>query len=194
MGEGPAVSSLLQQIMPEYDVSSSHQIAVEASPPEVYRVARQADLGRPPLVRLLMGLRVIPVLIAAGGRRRAGLREAENGQHAVGGARFTLVAEAPGEEFVLGLMGRFWTLSGGLIQATADELRRPPPAGIVQALWNFRVEPNGSGSRLWTETRVRCADEATRTRFLRYWRVIRPGSALIRRSILRSIRARTEAQ
>jgi hypothetical protein len=102
------------------------------------------------------------------------------------------MAEAPGEEFVLAIMGRFWTPSGGLVKASADQLRSPPPAGLAQGFWNFRVEPCGTGTILSTETRVRCGDPATRRRFARYWRIIRLGSALIRGSMLRHIRVQAE--
>jgi hypothetical protein len=174
------MSPLLDQLIPVYDVSSRHAISVAASPPDVYQAARQADLGRPSLVRALMGLRALPAVLKRGGRqpRLADL--------------FTLVAEEPGEEFVLGIRGRFWTLTGSLIRATPEQLRQPPPPGTVQALWNFRVEPSGAGTTLSTETRVRCADAATRRRFLLYWRIVKPGSGLIRRSILGHMRASAE--
>ena len=58
---------------------------------------------------------------------------------------------------------------------------------------NFRIEPDGKGgSRLSTETRVFATDAASRRRFAAYWRVIYPGSALIRRMWLRAVRLRAE--
>jgi len=44
-----------------------------------------------------------------------------------------------------------------------------------------------------TETRIRCTDDASRRAFLRYWRVIRPFSGLIRMEMLRSIRCAATA-
>jgi hypothetical protein len=143
-------------------------------------------------VRLLMGLREGPALLAAGLRRRAAPRVPPDGRPSVGRVAFTVLAEAPGEEFVLGIMGRFWTLTGGLVQASAAQLRDPPPPGLAQGFWSFRVEPCEAGTMLFTETRVRCGDSATRRRFTRYWRVIRPWSGLIRTSLLRYIRLRAE--
>jgi hypothetical protein len=191
VAEGIGARSLLDEIMPVYDVGSRHAIAVAARPADVYQAARHADLGRPTLVRILMGIRTLPALAArlAGG---SACSRAAADRYTVGGASFTLVAEAPGEEFVLGIMGRFWRPTGSLIRATPEQLRQPPPPGTVQALWNFRVEPSGAGTMLSTETRVRCADEATRRRFLLYWRIVKPGSGLIRRSILGHMRALAE--
>jgi hypothetical protein len=174
--------TLLDDIIPAYDIASRHRVWVAASPAHVYQVARQVDLGQPWLVRALMGLRLIPASLAAG--LRAPRRT----------ATFTLIAESPGEEFVLGIMGRFWTPTGGVVPASADSFRRPPPAGLAQGIWNFRVRPWGGGTELSTETRVRCGDAAARRQFGRYWRIIRLGSGLIRRSILRHIRLTAEGR
>jgi hypothetical protein len=138
-----------------------------------------------------MGLRVTPAWLAAMLRLRRPERPTR-GKHSVDAVRFTLIAEVPGEEFVLGIMGRFWTPSGGVVAASAEQFRQPPPVGLAQAAWNFRVRPSGSGTQLSTETRVRCGDEVTRRQFKRYWRMIRIGSGWIRRSMLRQIRSAAE--
>lgn len=65
--------------------------------------------------------------------------------------------------------------------------------GVARAAWNFAVVPDpGGGSVLSTETRVRADDPAARRRFRLYWLAIRPGSGLIRRLMLRAIRAEAE--
>lgn len=67
-----------------------------------------------------------------------------------------------------------------------------PPAR-ARAFMNFRVTDVGSGSCLvTTETRVYATDAPARRRFAMYWRVIYPGSALIRRMWLRAVRERAE--
>ena len=88
-------------------------------------------------------------------------------------AAFTLVAEAPGEEFVLGIMGRFWTLTPAVVPASADRFRSPPPSGLAQGLMELSGDAQRPGTELSTETRVRCGDAESRRKFLRYWRVIR---------------------
>lgn len=181
--------TLLDDLIPAFDASSVHAIRVSADPARVYQAARHAEFGRPFLVRVLMGLRACPAWPAS--KRLAG-GIAGTAHPSVGPVAFTVVAEAPGHEFVLGVMGRFWTPTGGLVKAGPAELREPPPAGLAQGFWNFRVEPSGSGTELSTETRVRCGDPATRRSFLRYWRVIRLGSGLIRRSLLQHIRRQAE--
>ena len=46
---------------------------------------------------------------------------------------------------------------------------------------NFKAAPAQDGALLTTETRMLATDEASRRRFARYWRLIRPASGLIRR-------------
>lgn len=183
----------MDDLVPNYDVSSRHSIWVAAPSAQVYQAAREADLGRPAIVRILMGLRLAPARLATVLRLRRPAASAP-GQRSVGAAGFTVIAELPGEEFVLGIMGRFWTPSGGVVAASAESFRQPPPIGLAQAAWNFRVQPSGSGTELSTETRVRCGDAVTRRQFKRYWRVIRIGSGWIRRSMLKRIRSAAERQ
>jgi hypothetical protein len=54
---------------------------------------------------------------------------------------------------------------------------------MALALW---AEPAGDGSLLVTETRVAANDAAARRAFARYWRLVGPFSALIRRRWLRA--------
>lgn len=185
---------LLDDVAPTYDVVSRHTIWVAAEPAVVYETARHPKMGRPRVVRVLMGLRLAPAGLVSAFRGRRGTAPPRDTGRSDRPAGFTLIAEAPGEEFVLGIMGRFWTLTGGIVPASTDQFQHPPPAGLAQGFWNFRVERRGSGTELSTETRVRCGDPATRRQFGRYWRIVRLGSGLIRGSILRQIRRRAERQ
>jgi hypothetical protein len=69
------------------------------------------------------------------------------------------------------------------------QLRRP---GFAIATMDFRVEGAAGGSRLSTETRVFATDRTALRRFTPYWRVIFPGSAILRVTWLRAIKARAE--
>jgi hypothetical protein len=65
--------------------------------------------------------------------------------------------------------------------------------GYAKATLAFQTEPSApAGSLVTTETRVFAADAATQRRFGTYWRIIYPGSALIRRMWLRAIRRRAQ--
>jgi hypothetical protein len=110
------------------------------------------------------------------------------------GYDFALLAEAPGRELVLGIVGRFWTPTGGLVPTDAERFRRPLAPGLAQGAWNFALAAENGGTRLSTETRVRCAEDAARRSFARYWRVIRPFSGFLRLVMLREIARAAEAR
>jgi hypothetical protein len=60
---------------------------------------------------------------------------------------------------------------------------------------NFVVTPDGpNGSIVTTETRVFASSASACRRFAVYWRVIYPGSAIIRRMWLRAIERRARGQ
>ncbi len=64
----------------------------------------------------------------------------------------------------------------------------------VSATINFQIAANGDGSsQLTTETRVFAIDPPATRAFAAYWRLIYPGSSLIRIMWLRAIRLRAEA-
>ena len=81
------------------------------------------------------------------------------------------------------------------VDVTSDAFRRPLPPGFALAAMNFLVTPDGrGGSLVSTETRVFANSARARRRFAVYWRVIYPGSALIRRMWLRAIDRRAASE
>ena len=194
---GVPTSSRLDLWMPEPLVSSRHAVTVEASVADTYAALLATDFGRHPLVVVLMGLRSLPALVAAPVatyRRMRETRARTSGRlKTLLSADFALLEEAPPHELVLGLTGRFWTPSGGLVPSHPETFRDAVPAGLARAAWNFRAEPlDERRTTLSTETRVCCGDAATARSFRRYWRLISPGSGLIRWAILSQVRQTAE--
>ena len=106
---------------------------------------------------------------------------------------FRVLAENPPHELLVGLMGSFWKLDGGLLPIDAATFRGSQLPGTARVAWNLRVVEKKDGiCELATETRVKCADAKSRRYFGLYWAFIRPGSGLIRRCMLRSIRIKAE--
>jgi hypothetical protein len=185
-----APAALLDAFLPEYDVSAVYARLVRAPVPRVYAALRTTDFGGAPLVRLLVTLRAIPAaLVGARTILGAGRRHpAPTTLQSLEAKGFSLLAEDPPRELVLGLVGRFWTPSGGLRPTDPTAFRGPQPPGTAKAAWNFRLTEVGSAETLLsTETRVRCVDAPSRRRFRLYWLFAGPGSGAIRRSMLRSI-------
>ena len=94
-----------------------------------------------------------------------------------------------------------------LVIAPSGKVPQPPPApgvgafaaltapGYAKAAMNFLWAEDGDGwVRLSTSTRVVATSSGARRRFAGYWRLIHPGSALLRRTWLAAIRRRAERQ
>jgi hypothetical protein len=190
---------LLDDLMPQFDVVERHRTVVRAAPDAVYGALREANLASGLVPKLLIGLRALPAALlalrgGAGVRRwrgpRAVVRLADLERRG-----FCVVAERPPEELVIGLLGRYWTFGGGLLpQVTTATFRAGPPPGYALAGWNFTMIRRGEGiTELRTETRVLCAVDS-RWKFRLYWLLVRPGSGLIRRGMLRAVRCAAEAR
>lgn len=179
----------LEEALPVYDFSERHAITIAASEERVDQALRAATPGEMPLLRALFGLRSLPARVA----RRPGIAAARERPllDQLAGLGFNVLSERP---VVLGLVDQPWKATGGetVHLAHAEDFAAFECPGFVKAALDFRCTPVTAGTRLETETRVRATDPATRRRFGRYWRVIRPGSGLVRRSWLRGVKRRAE--
>lgn len=171
---------MIDQFLPVYDTSEQHQVIVNAEAPRAYQAVRELDLSRSVVIRMLFAIRGLP--------RRRPLHLDQMVK-----AGFVILGEQSGTEIVLGVTGRFWRLRGGLRRLGPDEFATFSEPGYARAAWNFRVEPVAGGrSTVSTETRVATTDPASGRAFRRYWVLVAPLSALIRRRALALIRERAE--
>jgi hypothetical protein len=185
---------LLDGYLPEFDVRTTYSIRVAASPARVYASLWTANFDYWGLTRALYAARTLPAFPA---RMRETWRRFRDelfrqrftldGMLSEG---FTLLEERSGEGLVLGTVGRFWRDRGELWATSPARFRLPAPSGAAKAAWSFEVcERRNGETELRTETRVLCADVATRRRFSAYWMLIRPFSGLIRREMLAAVRS-----
>ena len=165
---------LIDRFVPRFDAVERHRISIAAPPDRVWAALHAIDLGRSRAVRWLFAVRGL----GRGGTRSFRLADAER-------LGFVLLGEQPNEEVVLGLIGRFWTLRGGVVRVEPAEFTTFERPGSAKAGWNFRLTPrDDGGTDVLTETRVVTTDEAARRKLRRYWRLIRPFSGAIRRRAL----------
>lgn len=180
--------TLLDEWMPRWDVSDRHELTVAAPADRTYGAVRAVDFAASPAARLLFAIRNLPAI--ARGRRVPPSVTLDDTVR----SGFALLAEEPGREIVVGVAGRFWALSGARLRISAGEFAGHAAPGTAKAAMSFRVDALGAErSRVVTETRVLCADAAARRSFRRYWTVIRPGSAIIRKVALAQIRRAAES-
>jgi hypothetical protein len=177
---------LLDRFMPEYDVHERHSIAVDAPAADVMRAARSLRSRNLPLTTALMAVRSVPELVL---HRRLPLSLGGPVVDSMLSSGFVLLADEP-DELVLGAVGRFWSTDGGFVRVARGEFEEFDEPGYVKAAMNLHAE----GAALSTETRIRATDEGARRSFGRYWRVISPGSAVIRLEWLHAARRLSRAR
>lgn len=177
------MGAILDEFLPDYDAVERHWTDVPLPPVRAWRVLRTADLSSSPVTRALMALRTL-------GIRRSGPREPVTIDALVRRGFAMSLADRPPTGIVLGIVGRFWMLrpTGAPAGLRPEGFAAFDEPGWAKAVWSFEVHSLARGrARIATETRVRCTDEASRRRFRRYWRVVGPFSAFIRREMLRRI-------
>lgn len=166
---------LIDDLMPRSDFSERHTIRVRATPERAFDAIQHADLAASPVVKMLMMLR--------------GMRPAK--ERSVG-STFSLIAVDAPRELVIGLEGAFWQPFCVVKRVTRHTFGTPRPPNTALGAWNFTVTQCTDGSEVATETRVLCSDKGAKRKFRIYWTLIRPFSGLIRRFMLRAIRAEAE--
>ena len=179
---------LIDEFMPNFDVSERHHTLVHAPAERAYEATRRIDLARSKVIRALFAARGIPLLVR--GRRPERRRMTLDDLVSAG---FVWLGEEPGREMVLGIVGTFWRPTGGVRRIDPSEFASFDEPGLAKGAWNFRVISDGDErSFVVTETRVRVPDDASRRKFLLYWAVIGSFSGLIRRQALGLVKAEAE--
>ena len=109
---------------------------------------------------------------------------------------FLLLSEEADQELVLGIIDRYWASRDtgerpGV--GSPEEFRSFDRPDYVKVAANFIVKDVGGGwSEATTETRIFATDPSARRKFGLYWRIIYPGSSLIRYAWLDAIKRRAE--
>jgi hypothetical protein len=176
--------SLIDEVMPRYDVHEHHELWVRADSHAAYEAVKAVSAREVRLFGPLMRLRTL-------GRSGPAFDSSKPLLEEMVEIGFLHLGERPGEEVVVGAIGRFWSPTGNRPLVTEDFGAFDEP-GYAKAAMNFAVKPEGDGSRITTETRIVGTDAAAARKFRRYWLLIRLGSGAIRRSWLNAIRRRLD--
>lgn len=187
-------TTLLDTILPDYDVREQHQIWIPSSPSKAEATWRALSPQQIRLLYPLFRVRTLPAWIMG---RPSPLPEADEpflDQMLDHG--FVTLAHEPEREIVVGAVNRFWDpieIDRDLYRDRGRFTAFDEPR-YNKAATNFRFTPKYDGTLVTTETRVRSTDGPARRRFYTYWTLIRPGSALIRRSWLWALRREASRQ
>lgn len=172
---------LIDEFLPVWDERETHSININATIEAVWNEKHRIDLRNTFLTRFLFKLR--------------GLRaKDELTLDELSKTGFVLLGVNPKKEILLGLTGKFWLPSGGLIRVGRDDFAGFNKADYAKAVWNFSLsETEGGAVNLQTETRIFCTDAASRLKFRIYWFFIGAFSGLIRRELLCAVKRTVEA-
>jgi hypothetical protein len=122
---------LLDDYLPEFDVRTSYATRIAASPARVYARLWTANFDHWGVTRALYAGRSLPSFPARPRETWRRFRDelfrerfTLDGMLSEG---FTLLEERPGEELVLGTVGRFWRARGELCATSPVRFRAPRP-------------------------------------------------------------------
>ena len=184
--------TMLENIMPTYDIRDAHDIWVPGPPKVAYAVIKTTTAREVRLFGPLMRIRSIVDRVIRKAPQIESTRPLLD-EFVRGG--WSILGEESEREVVLGAIGRFWRLTdnhpvkGIDSTQTFREFSQPRYAKVAVS---FRVVPERSGCRIVTETRVKGTSQRGTQLFRVYWLLIRLGSAALRRSWLAAIRRRSE--
>ena len=170
---------LIDDFLPEYDFNEVHDIDVGAPSKRVYAAINEVDFSESFIVRWLLRLRGMS-------GTNVTIRDLRS-------FKFETLGEMMNRELLIGLAGRFWTPWGDLQKINAENFREFNKKGFAKAAWNFSLCPAGVGTKLSTETRIKCLGDESRVSFGRYWMFAKPFSGVIRMEMLRMIKRTAEA-
>ena len=179
----------LDDWMPRWQVGEKHALEIAAPPEKVFAAIHAVRADEITLFKTLTAI------------RRCGQDGPENILNApdqkplldvATKTTFLLLEDEAPREIVVGTLIAAPAAQRAARNLTAESFRENLKPGAVLATMNFQVAPAAGGSTVTTETRVYASGDAALRRFGVYWRLIHPGSDLIRRMWLRAIAERAE--
>jgi len=179
------VETRLDEFAPVWQFNERHTIHIAAPPARVFDAIKRVRADEITLFLTLTwirrGGRPLPEGILNAGAHKSIIDIATD-------STFVRLAEDDPRELVVGTVVGAPPGMGG--RPTSEVFQKTLPPGFALATMNFLVTADGTGSIVSTETRVFANSPRARRRFAAYWRVIYPGSAIIRRMWLRAIERR----
>jgi hypothetical protein len=185
-------SSKLDEWMPTWQFDERHSIRVEATPEKIFDAIHEVRADEIFLFRTLIAIRRCgepgPESIMNAPETKPLLDVATQ-------TTFVYLADEAPREIVVGTVIRTPSDLEKPAKLTPEIFRKTLPSGFVLATMNYIVRPDSNGgSTVSTETRVYGNNTGSVRRFAVYWRIIHPGSDIIRRSWLSAIKRRAEAK
>jgi hypothetical protein len=180
----------IDEFAPAFHFREHHSTIVTAPPDRVFAAIKAVSADEIALFRTFTAIRRFgrsapeSILNPSGGRPILDVATSTG---------FLLLAEQAPRELVVGAVVVAPPGTRRPQEFTSDHFRALDGPGYAKATMNFLVQDLGNGtSRLDTETRVVATNDEALRRFTPYWRIIFPGSTILRYTWLSAIKARAE--
>jgi len=171
---------LVDDLLPEYDVSDAVATVVDADLATTWDTLMEVDLidvGRKrPLVGILGAIRILPDIVGhmlhgePPQRPPAHLRLRDITQLSLDKGGWVLLGERFRDEIALGLVGKFWRPVIEFAKVPADRFREFAEPGFAKTIYALSVRPVGPHRTVLSGTmRTATTDAQARRWFRRYW-------------------------
>ena len=180
--------ALLDWFMPAYDVVERHRIRVAAPAAVTLAAARDLDAFDAPVIRAVFKGREL--MLGATPDKRARSQGLLADMQSLG---WVVLADTPGRELVVGAVTKPWESNPVFRPVPAETFASFDEPDYVKIVWTLRADPiDDTASIFLTETRAIATDACARAKFRPYWSFLSPGIWLIRRTMLRPVKAEAE--
>jgi hypothetical protein len=180
----------LDDIMPDYQFSETHSIRIHAPSERVMQAVRESTFGDMKSLATLLKIRA--------GTLRTPSHEADafsQDKRIIDAFSASGYATGGSDHEIVTCGGANVRAQRPLMLSSLQQFAEYREPGAVKMAFDFYVEDTSDGrSTLTAETRVLATDDLTRRGMGRYWRLIVPGSGLLRRQWLDGIKRRAESQ
>lgn len=173
--------------MPSPRHAETIRIFVKANPETTWETVRHFDMATVPWVRALFRLRTLTDILHSEGHNVS--RHASIGvdQIAENNKGFKILSEKPGNEVVVGAIGKFWHLNIPFMEIAPENFSVYQEPGWGQVAWALNVDPYLGGSTVSIEVRITATDRKSWRRLWRYYQLIGPFSYQIRCSMMKHL-------
>ena len=178
---------LLDRFMSNYEIAERHHVRVDATARTTFASASEIDLQDSRIIRAIFRGRewIMGSQPATNPEPRAFVAQ----MLAIG---WGVLAEIPDREIVMGAVTQPWQADVVFRPLPPEEFAAFCEPDYVKIVWTLRADPAGATSIFRTETRVSTTRPSARQKFRRYWSFASPGIVLIRRMMLRLVKAEAE--
>lgn len=192
--KSPTSNQYIDKFLPDYAFNEVHTVRIKGTPDEIKSVLHVMGVKDIPIVHLLMKIRGIADEDVDMSDRASKSNSASD-TFSTPDFNFFVLSD---EEFITFMILKSSILIKSKVAAppevnSPEEFLEFSKPRYVKVAMNFRFDAVGNGETvLSTETRIHGTGHSDAQRFARYWRVVYPGSAIIRRVWLDAIRKRVE--